>query len=72
MDRKSTRVKIVVVAVCFLSLMGWLVRLELGLMPAAHASFYGRSGFSGNPATNGGNTCTTCHETGAAIPAVAI
>ena len=71
-DRKSTRVKIVVVAVCFLSLMGWLVRLELGLMPAAHASFYGRSGFSGNPATNGGNTCTTCHETGAAISAVAI
>lgn len=72
MDRKSTRVKIAVMAVCFLSLMGWLVRLEMGLLPAAHASFYGRSGYAGNPTTNGGNTCTTCHEPGAAVPSVAI
>ncbi|MCB0083053.1 MAG: PQQ-dependent sugar dehydrogenase, partial [Caldilineaceae bacterium] len=38
----------------------------------AHASLNGRIGFSGNPATNSGQTCTTCHATGAAVPTVTI
>ncbi|MEZ4712332.1 MAG: choice-of-anchor V domain-containing protein [Caldilineaceae bacterium] len=38
----------------------------------AHASLNGRIGFSGNPATNSGQNCTTCHATGAAVPTVTI
>lgn len=38
----------------------------------ATASLNGRIGFSGNPETNGGETCTTCHGTGAALPAVTL
>jgi glucose/arabinose dehydrogenase len=40
--------------------------------PAAHASLNGRVGFSGNPATNSGTTCTACHATGAAVPTVSL
>ena len=32
----------------------------------------GRIGFSGNPATTGGQTCTLCHASGAALPTVTI
>lgn len=72
LDIKKGRLKIVVIIICFLSLMGMLIWLEMKSLPTAHASFYGRSGYSGNPITNGGNDCTTCHEPGAAIPAVVI
>jgi len=35
-----------------------------------NASLNGRVGFSGNPATNSGATCTACHAVGAPLPAV--
>lgn len=38
----------------------------------ADASLYGRNGFSGNPGTNGGATCTACHAPGAATPTMTI
>lgn len=38
----------------------------------ADASRYGRDGFSGNPETNGGATCTACHAPGATTPTVTI
>ena len=38
----------------------------------ARASTYGRVGFSGNPATNGGQDCTACHGSGAALPVVTL
>lgn len=37
-----------------------------------HASLNGRVGFSGNPATNGGATCTACHAVGAPLPTVGL
>ena len=37
---------------------------------SVQASLNGRVGFSGNPATNGGETCTTCHGPGATVPTV--
>lgn len=37
-----------------------------------HASLNGRVGFSGNPATNGGATCTACHAVGAPLPTVVL
>ena len=39
-------------------------------LPQTYASLNGRIGFSGNPATSGGATCTTCHGAGAAVPTV--
>src|SRR5690606_14623662 len=39
---------------------------------SADASLYGRNGFSGNPGTNGGATCTACHAPGATTPVVTI
>ncbi|MBJ7575723.1 PQQ-dependent sugar dehydrogenase [Luteimonas sp. MC1828] len=39
---------------------------------AADASRFGRDGFSGNPGTNNGATCTACHAPGAALPTVTI
>ena len=65
-------VKGIIVVGCFLIMLGLLGWFELRTLPLAHASFYGRSGYSGNPATNGGNTCTTCHEPGAGVPSVTI
>lgn len=38
----------------------------------AAASFHGRNGYSGNPAVNGGNDCTSCHVAGAAWPTVTV
>lgn len=38
----------------------------------AHASLNGRVGFSGNPATNSGATCTACHASGAPVPEVVL
>ena len=38
----------------------------------ARASTYGRVGFSGNPATNGGQDCTACHGPGATLPGVTL
>ncbi|MEZ4863404.1 MAG: PQQ-dependent sugar dehydrogenase [Caldilineaceae bacterium] len=37
-----------------------------------NASLNGRVGFSGNPATNGGANCTSCHAVGAPTPSVAL
>lgn len=34
------------------------------------ASQFGRTGFSGNPQTNGGSTCVACHAVGAGEPTV--
>ncbi|MEN1960513.1 PQQ-dependent sugar dehydrogenase [Luteimonas sp. MJ246] len=39
---------------------------------SADASRFGRDGFSGNPGTNGGSTCTACHAPGASVPTVTI
>src|SRR5690606_26422207 len=39
---------------------------------SADASRFGRDGFSGNPGSNGGSTCTACHAPGAATPTVTI
>src|SRR5690606_21009101 len=39
---------------------------------SADASRFGRDGFSGNPGTNGGSTCTACHAPGPATPTVTI
>lgn len=38
----------------------------------ADASLHGRNGFSGNPATQNGGTCTACHARGASTPTVTI
>lgn len=54
------------------ALVALLAGLGVMSLPAAQASFYGRSGYSGNPATNGGNTCTTCHEPGASVPTITL
>jgi glucose/arabinose dehydrogenase len=49
-----------------------LVSVLVASLPAS-ASQNGRPGFSGNPAINGGATCTVCHApTGAALPAVSL
>lgn len=37
-----------------------------------NASLNGRVGFSGNPATNGGANCTSCHAVGAQLPTVSL
>jgi glucose/arabinose dehydrogenase len=39
---------------------------------SADASRFGRDGFSGNPLTNSGATCTACHAPGATSPTVSI
>lgn len=41
-------------------------------MNFANASYGGRTGYSGNPSTNGGLTCSTCHVAGAALPEITI
>ncbi|MGI9332516.1 MAG: PQQ-dependent sugar dehydrogenase [Gammaproteobacteria bacterium] len=41
-------------------------------VPIAHASEFGRSGFSGNPTTNAGATCAVCHTPGATRPTVTL
>lgn len=38
----------------------------------AHSSLNGRVGFSGNPASNGGQSCTACHGAGADLPTVTL
>lgn len=38
----------------------------------AEASQFGRDGFSGNPQTNGGATCTACHASGATTPTLTL
>jgi glucose/arabinose dehydrogenase len=56
----------------------WLLTLAIVCVVAViaqrsvQASPGGRVGFSGNPATNTGQTCTTCHGLGAAVPTVQI
>ncbi|MCB0033804.1 MAG: PQQ-dependent sugar dehydrogenase [Anaerolineales bacterium] len=54
-----------------MGLYGWLSAM-LVQIPAAHAAQNGRIGFSGNPQTNAGQSCTTCHAAGAAVPDVSI
>ncbi|MDA0245203.1 MAG: PQQ-dependent sugar dehydrogenase [Chloroflexi bacterium] len=49
-----------------LALFGWLS------LPQTWASFGGRIGFSGNPQTNAGLTCTTCHGAGATLPTIGL
>ncbi|MCB9155195.1 MAG: PQQ-dependent sugar dehydrogenase [Caldilineae bacterium] len=55
----------VLIAVLFVVVAGAMSRI-------ASASAGGRVGFSGNPATNAGQTCTACHSAGAATPVVDI
>jgi len=56
----------------------WLPTLAIAGLSAiiaqrgVQASPGGRVGSSGNPATTGGQTCTLCHASGAAIPTVTI
>jgi glucose/arabinose dehydrogenase len=53
----------------------WLALCVFGFAAQAHqadASQFGRDGFSGNPQTNGGSTCTACHAPGAATPTLTI
>ena len=42
------------------------------LNPPASASQFGRDGFSGNPGTNGGATCTSCHGSAVQPPTLSI
>ena len=62
----------------FITLFIWLqynsatARPQLDLAASPHASLNGRVGFSGNPATNSGQTCTACHATGAVVPQLAL
>ena len=48
------------------------VLIAVSMARIAGASGGGRVGFSGNPATNAGQNCTSCHTAGAATPAVVI
>ena len=49
------------------------IGVTLGAMAlSVHASETGRSGFSGNPSTNGGAACAMCHTPGAALPSVSL
>lgn len=57
---------------CRITIPRLLVLLGLLLSITSHASQNGRNGFSGNPSTNGGATCTVCHAPGAAVPAVSL
>lgn len=50
----------------------FIVVVALLAVRQSSASFYGRYGFSGNPSTNSGQTCTTCHTSGAAVPTLSI
>lgn len=52
-------------------ILGALIFALAALFPA-HASEFGRNGFSGSPSTNGGATCTVCHGSGASLPQVTI
>ncbi|MFN8444354.1 MAG: PQQ-dependent sugar dehydrogenase [Caldilineaceae bacterium] len=57
----------------FLSLLVAVVACAYLLLhetSTVNASLNGRVGFSGNPATNGGTNCTSCHATGAPVPKV--
>lgn len=59
----------------FLGLAFGLVAMMLfGMfsLPQTYASLNGRIGFSGNPDTTGGATCTTCHGVGAPVPTVVL
>ena len=47
-----------------------IVLAALLTAPLVHASRFGRDGFSGNPGTNGGSTCSACHAPGATQPAL--
>ena len=50
-----------------------LVAAALFITLSAEASRFGRSGFSGNPDTNGGSDCSVCHAPdGVAAPTVII
>lgn len=64
MNATSRRMRLASVA----ALGAVLASLTLG----AEASRFGRSGFSGNPDTNGGSICTVCHAPGAAVPLVTL
>lgn len=52
------------------NLKGWMamaaVLVGLGAATAVSASTVGKVGYSGNPATNGGQTCSLCHGGGSA------
>lgn len=52
--------------------IGLALSLLAVLANAAHASRFGRDGFSGNPGVNGGATCSACHGQGAIPPNVFI
>ena len=54
------------------SLVGHMLLLIAALLLSgqAIASGYGRNGFSGNPGTNGGVTCTACHAAVAPTPSL--
>jgi glucose/arabinose dehydrogenase len=45
-----------------------IVLCALLASPAVQASRFGRDGFSGNPGTNSGSTCSACHAPGATQP----
>ena len=49
-----------------------LAAVLLAWAGTADASRFGRDGFSGNPGTNNGATCTACHAPAAATPTVTV
>lgn len=61
---QSSMFRSATLAIAMLVLLAWNA--------TADASRFGRDGFSGNPRTNGGATCTACHAPGAAVPTVTI
>jgi len=54
------------------STAAFLIFLMMHDTTPATASLNGRVGFSGNPATNSGQTCTACHAMGATVPTVTL
>jgi len=55
----------------FLGLIGVILVMAVTISIRVHATANGKVGYSGNPATNGGQTCTVCH-TGGSTPDVSL
>lgn len=55
----------------FLGLIAVILAMTGYISIRVHATANGKVGYSGNPATNGGQTCTACH-TGGSTPDVSL
>ena len=55
----------------FLGLIAVLLAMTGYISIRVHATANGKVGYSGNPATNGGETCAACHD-GGSMPDVSL